>query len=101
MEKNIGRDASIPKASPYVEKKENMEVHRSNLLQLAWAERSCSKVPEKEREKAMQQWLLTHGQWFRDTVIRNEENRALLYQDTDDETLDELDELFGQTSTAH
>ena len=101
IESELTKRMKLPELDPSLENEESMLTHRANILQIAWAERSCSNVKEEERTEAIQKWLLSHTEWFNETVRKKNENRKHLLHDIDDATLDRLDGLYRSTSTTH
>lgn len=89
---------------PFGEKPEEIEMVKSNLVQLAWAERSCARYSGEESKRMIAQTVEARSEWFRKYVLEDEENKRLIlynFPHKNKEILDFLDDMWADTVTLH
>ena len=51
---------------------------KTTAVQVAWAEHACEELKKQGIEMDPVDWMISHGQWFRDNIIEDPERHELI-----------------------
>lgn len=86
----------------HLDSEEDMERLRATALQVAWAEQESELARERGEELDIEDWMISHGEWYRKEVIEKPENHSLIdrFENEPDQVIAALKKLYAEYESA-